>query len=104
MMMTVMMQCQHPSDWARKQRVGPTLEDSDDDDDDGKPAAKPAAKKCRALHSSDSALVPLERPLESGPPVPEGPVPPVAAMPLESTRAAVPKRGCPAGSGKMSKP
>ncbi len=92
-----------PKRQGKKQRVGPTLEDSDDEDD-GKPAAKPAAKKHRALHSSDSASVPSERPLESGPLVPEGPVPPVAAMPLEAARAAAPKRGRPAGSGKMSTP
>jgi len=88
-----------PKPPGKKRRVGPTLEDNDDDD--GKPAAKPAAKKRRALHSSDSAL---ERPLESEPPVLEGPVPPVAAMPLEAARAAAPKRGCPAGSGKTSSP
>ncbi len=70
----------------------------------GKPAAKPVAKKCRALHSSDSALVPLERPLESGPLVPERPVPPVAAMPPEASRAAVPKKGHPAGSGTKNTP
>jgi len=87
--------------------VGPTLDDDDDDNDDdndnddGKPAAKPVAKKCRALRPSDSAS---ERPLESGPPVPEGHVPPVAAMPPEAARAAAPKRGHPAGSGKTSSP
>jgi len=81
MTMTVM-GSQHPSQQARnREQFGPTLEDSDDD---GKPAAKPAAKKCRALHSSDSALVPVERPLKSGSLVPEGPVPPVAAMPPEA--------------------
>ncbi len=92
-----------PKQAGKKWRVGPTLEDFDDEDD-GKPAAKPAAKKHRALHSSDSALVPWERPLDSGPLVPEGPVPPVAAMPPESARAAVPKKGCPDGSRKMSTP
>jgi len=73
-----------------KWTAGPSLEDSDDDD--GKPAAKPAAKKPRALHSLDSALVPLERPLESGPLVPRGPVPPVVAMPLEAVSSAMSKR------------
>ena len=80
-----------PKQLGKKQRVGPTLEDSDDEDD-GKPAAKPAAKKSRALHSLDSALVLLETPLdESGPPLPEGPVSPVPAMPPEAARADVPK-------------
>jgi len=86
---------------SKKCRVGPTLEDSDEDD--GKPAAMPVAKNHRALCSSNSALVPLERPLESGPPVPERPVPPVAAMPPEAARAAV-QKGCPAGLRKMSTP
>jgi len=77
-----------PPKWLGKKRsIGPTLDDSDDYDD-GKPAAKSSAKKRRALCSSDTAS---ERPLESGPPVPEGPVPTVAAMPLEAARAAAPR-------------
>jgi len=90
-----------PKPLGKKRRFGPTLEDNDDDDDDGKPAAKPAAKKCRALCSSDSAS---ERPLESGHPVLEGPVPPVAAMPPEAAQAAAPKRGHPAGSRNKRTP
>jgi len=76
----------------------------DSDEDDGKPAAKPAAKKGRAVQSSDSASVLLERPSDSGPPIPEGPVPPVAAMPPEAARAAAPKRGHPVGSGNKRMP